>query len=249
MIYQYDGSIEGLFSGFYDAFIRKEKPEMFQNTHKNQESLLFSDLFQVKNEPRKYNQVIKWFNQIHKKAVYSIFACFYSEYKNIEKDMFEYFYLGLNQRHKLKDYLKNEHLYRFYDISRKVRREIHQYKGFIRFEEVKKNFYYAPIDSRYNIISFLAFYFAKKYSDKNWVIHDIKRNNAAYFDLENIKINKIKKDSFLGLFKRKLKNNDQNYKKLWKVFYDEICIEERRNMKLHTQLLPKKFWPYLIEKQ
>jgi probable DNA metabolism protein len=38
------------------------------------------------------------------------------------------------------------------------------------------------------------------------------------------------------------------FQKLWKQYYKSICIQERKNDKVHRQLLPKRFWKYLPEK-
>jgi probable DNA metabolism protein len=39
------------------------------------------------------------------------------------------------------------------------------------------------------------------------------------------------------------------YQELWKQYFDSVNIKARRNMKLHIQHVPKRYWKYLIEKQ
>jgi probable DNA metabolism protein len=39
------------------------------------------------------------------------------------------------------------------------------------------------------------------------------------------------------------------YQELWKQYFDSVDIKARRNMKLHIQHVPKRYWKYLVEKQ
>jgi probable DNA metabolism protein len=38
------------------------------------------------------------------------------------------------------------------------------------------------------------------------------------------------------------------YQNLWKQYYQSTNIVARRNMKLHLQYVPKRYWKYLVEK-
>jgi len=35
---------------------------------------------------------------------------------------------------------------------------------------------------------------------------------------------------------------------LWKKYFKSMAIEERKNLKLQQQNMPKKYWKYLVEK-
>ena len=39
------------------------------------------------------------------------------------------------------------------------------------------------------------------------------------------------------------------YQSLWQTYFDSVNIKARKNMKLHIQHMPKRYWKYLIEKQ
>jgi len=39
------------------------------------------------------------------------------------------------------------------------------------------------------------------------------------------------------------------YQKLWSEYFDHTNIKERKNTKLHTQHVPKRYWKYLTEKK
>lgn len=46
-----------------------------------------------------------------------------------------------------------------------------------------------------------------------------------------------------------LDKKDEHFQNLWKRYYQSTNIEARRNMKLHLQYVPKRYWKYLVEKQ
>lgn len=45
-----------------------------------------------------------------------------------------------------------------------------------------------------------------------------------------------------------LADAEKDYQELWKTYFKAVDIPERRNMKLHVQHVPKRYWKYLIEK-
>ena len=42
---------------------------------------------------------------------------------------------------------------------------------------------------------------------------------------------------------------ETDYQELWKAYFKSVDIPERRNLKLHLQHVPKRYWKYLVEKQ
>ena len=42
--------------------------------------------------------------------------------------------------------------------------------------------------------------------------------------------------------------SEKLFQELWKSYYDTINIKERKNLKVHMQFLPKRFWKFLPEK-
>ena len=42
---------------------------------------------------------------------------------------------------------------------------------------------------------------------------------------------------------------EENFRKLWRGYYEHMAIQERLNPDLQRNFLPKKYWAYLVEKQ
>jgi len=57
-------------------------------------------------------------------------------------------------------------------------------------------------------------------------------------------------DSATGLLNGSIMDSEEQlFQDMWKSYFKSMCIKERINPRLHVQLLPKRFWKYLIEKQ
>ena len=39
------------------------------------------------------------------------------------------------------------------------------------------------------------------------------------------------------------------YQRMWRAYFQAVTIPERRNLKLHLRHVPRRYWPYLTEKQ
>jgi probable DNA metabolism protein len=44
-------------------------------------------------------------------------------------------------------------------------------------------------------------------------------------------------------------SKEKNYQNLWRKYFEHVNIKERKNMKLHIQHVPKRYWSLLTEKE
>jgi len=116
--------------------------------------------------------------------------------------------------------------------------------GLLRFRSVSTDLYYAAYSPDYNITFLICPHFRERFSDQNWIIHDVKRNLAGVYDKKECVFIDLPAD-----FQYHCKINGDTFETLWKEYFKSICINERKNLKLHKQHVPIKYWKYLIEKQ
>ncbi len=68
--------------------------------------------------------------------------------------------------------------------------------------------------------------------------------------VEEVVISKKQFSEYNGQVKEALLDEGEDfYQKLWRSYFKHINIEERKNLKLQRQFMPKRFWRYLPEKQ
>src|SRR5690606_14503101 len=152
----------------------------------------------------------------------------------------------------LKNYGDEDVLY-FAQTLKKVSRERHRMKAFIRFSKDSQGMYFAIIEPDFNVLPLISRFFQNRYADQNWLIYDIRRKYGLMYDKMNVFEVHLSPEEKNSLTTSSaiitLDEKDEHYQKLWKRYYTSTNIEARRNMKLHLQYVPKRYWKYLVEKQ
>lgn len=249
--YLYDNSFEGFLSCVYKAYYSNIKPDNIIS-EKNYINDLFSENIVIKTNSFHSSKV---FNSLFKKCSFktaqnTIYAHL-SEIKEIENIIYNYIKLSFKYKKNIDNMISNNNVHKTIKTVNKVLFESHRFKGFVRFQKLKNNIYYSSIEPDFNILSLIAPHFSKRFSSQNWIIHDIKRNSAIFYD------NSLKKYEFVDIelldelknIKEYFDKSELNFQSLWKTYFKNISINERKNPKLQQQFMPKKYWKYLIEKE
>lgn len=179
--------------------------------------------------------------------------------KNVLKSIY-YVYLSSNDKKEIityyfiKNYLKYKNEVFFHrnlncvnyviQISNYVSREAHKLKGFLRFQKMKNNFYYAIMSPTNNVIGILTNHFSKRLKNEYFIIKDEKRNIYAFYDSKKIIYLTDEEIKQLNLQTDEI---EEEIELLWKSFFKTISIKERINLKCQRNFMPKKYWKYIIE--
>ena len=124
----------------------------------------------------------------------------------------------------------------FYEIRSRFFHSIRKFKAFLRFRRISDDLYYAVFEPEFNIIEFVGNYFYKK-MDFDFIIYDKKRE-----------ISFIRKGNDVYLEKIKITlDTDDGIDSLWKVFFNSISIQSRKNTKIQNQKVPLKYRKYMTE--
>jgi probable DNA metabolism protein len=152
----------------------------------------------------------------------------------------------------LKNFGNPDVLY-FSQTLKKVSRERHRMKAFIRFSKADNGLYYALIEPDFNVIPLIGDFFRQRFADQLWLIYDQKRQYGIYYNLHTIEEVRLAEttpqDTELPAAIIAPDTNDQLYAHLWQSYFKSTNIEARKNMKLHLRHVPKRYWKHLVEKQ
>jgi probable DNA metabolism protein len=138
-------------------------------------------------------------------------------------------------------------------LSRKVGREAHRFNGLIRFRILHNGVQYAPFEPDFNVIGYCAFHFKNRLKNTSWVLHDVRRNLAVFWDgrsLQYVDVDKEFSDQVRSegeVPEHMLSSSEQNYQQLWQVFHTAIANTDRKNLDLQRQHMPRRYWKYLVE--
>ncbi len=138
-------------------------------------------------------------------------------------------------------------------LSRKVGFEAHRFTGIIRFRILEDGLQYAPLEPDYNIIGYCAEHFKSRLKNQQWILHDLRRNYALYWDRSHLRTIDIDDGFSNHILKHgeipdsEMSHEEKYYQNLWKTFHTAIANPSRENLNLQRQLMPQRYWKYLPE--
>ena len=248
----YDNTFDGLLTCVFEAFNRKEFPENIIG--ENKQLPLFTESFHVVTDESKADRVLKALRKkISKPALDMLFITYLSELDGIEIRIFRYIQSALLAEKSIETNFADPDVLELSKIYRKVTREEERIRQFVRFQKTADGLFFAVMDPAYNVLPLTARFFKTRYADQQWVIYDTRREYGLYYDLktvETVYFDNLPISSETGkLTADKLDECEAAFQDLWKDYLKAITIQERRNLKLQRQHMPRRFWKYLIEKQ
>lgn len=206
---------------------------------------LLNEIYEIKTELDKFQRV---YDSIIRKLNTSVLAKIYYLYLS---DIKEADTLALNYLKLCYSFGVDINLAKNNDViilvdkySKRVTYEAHRFTGFVRFKEIAPLSFYASIEPDHNILPLLINHFTKRFSDQNFIIHDLKRNSAIIYNTKTAVISNFNKDDAKIFINNK---NDADFESLWKTFYNSVNIKERENLRARNQHMPKRYWKHLIE--
>ncbi|TVR43407.1 MAG: DNA metabolism protein [Bacteroidia bacterium] len=252
-IFTYDGTLEGFFTVVFRAFQGKLEPSAIISRRAGSQIPL-GDIIYVETSDEEANRVKKGLiERSDQKNLRLVHVAFLSGQQ--ETDMLLWRYMKKLFNTTPGEYYRNmldEDVYELVQTARRVKREVHRFQGFIRFQETKDNMYAAAIDPDNDIVRLLAPHFKGRYPDRQWLIYDMRRKYGIWFDLQSLHEVTFDENAFdlhTGYIRQQARAiNEDYYKTLWQHYYDAINIIERKNHRQMKAFMPKRYWKYLPEK-
>ncbi|HEX9980489.1 MAG TPA: TIGR03915 family putative DNA repair protein [Flavobacterium sp.] len=251
--YVFDGTFDGLLTAVFEFYERKPADVALVAVQVFQPGLLDEHL-EVVADPAKSKRV--W-DGLRKKLTPDwqkrFYTAFLAETPEIYQHLFDFTRYIFDNPAGAQNNFGHPAVIAISKAERSVSRESHRMKAFIRFQETADGIFYAPIEPDFNVLPLIAGFFKNRYADQKWIIYDLKRKYGLYFDLEKVEevtfdfIPEVK--SAVNLPEDSLHEKEGLYSLLWHDYFRSTNIPARKNMKLHIQHVPKRYWKYLGEKQ
>lgn len=252
IFYVFDGSLEGFLTLIFDYYVRKPN-QIKVCSEKYFHPSMFDEVYHVITDDRKAERVGKKLQQkLGKQGWQQLYCTFLSEQEIAFYHLFEYVKYVLEAKMDVSTDYGNPHVLYVAQMHRKVNREKHHFEAFVRFEELPDGTFYSTIEPKYHVLPLLLKHFKNRYADQNWIIYDLIRKTGLYYSKDKEQVVPIhlefapkQNHSIIKTFEP----TEQQYQDLWKGYFKSTNIPARKNTKLHVQMLPKRFWKYLTEKE
>lgn len=245
----YDSTFEGFLNCVFTVYELKLTEVIIHKESEHQEPL-FGETLSVITCSEKADRVWKKLNQITK--TYKLYASFLSEQKGVENILLKAIQYILKSKKSVVSDFGDDAILKISQLTKSVGREKHRMEAFVRFKLTKNNIYFANIEPDFNVLPLISKHFKNRYADQQWIIYDLKRNYGLYYNLKKVDI--IHLDFTSDFDATKTSTNifadiELEFQQLWQDYFKSTNIASRKNMRLHLQHVPKRYWKYLSEKQ
>lgn len=248
----YDGSFEGLLTSIFEVFEYKYGVVEIINLNNYHQENIFSDVHEVITDVHKSNRVLNMIkSNLGKEGVSRLLMVYFSEKPELERLILSAVRYSVKRpaENILQD-LADDDMMDIAKICKSMGREIHRMHAFVRFEKLQDEVFFSKIEPDFNVLPLSIKHFKDRYQDQKWMIFDLKRNYGAFYDLKEVDFfypNENQHHEFKRI--ENLHHEEEiDYQKLWQRYFFKTNIPERKNLKMHHQMLPKRYWKYLTEK-
>ena len=253
MNYIFDGSYAGFLTAVFESFDRKESNIQLVENEKFTGSL-FDEQIEIITDKVKSNRVFLGLKKIlNVEQLRQLYWVFLSEDEKARNTMLFIIQNIFQKKLAIFDNFGDENVLYFHQVFTKVRRERHRMQAFIRFQKSNDGMYYCIIEPDFNVLPLITNFFKKRYADQAWLIYDIKRKYGLFYNLKSVEEVQLTPNESNSLSTQTtsidLDEKENHYQALWQQYFKSTNIEARKNMKLHIQQVPKRYWKYLTEKQ
>jgi len=250
--YRYDGSFYGLLSCVFESFEKKEMPLQIKS-----DDITMFQLKNIETDEKKAERII---SAIPKKIDYEALKYLRLAYlANIEEKeisiihfLKEGFKCGKNfiqlietgwcpVKKVVTGSTRNKHLERVQKGVNLLTLEAQRFIQFVRFSIVDDALI-SVIEPKAYVLPLIANHFVERYPNEKFLIYDKTHQMGLMYFNNEISIEYIENYQIPTL-----SEEEKDYQKLWKLFYDTVAIEERRNERCRMNFMPKKYWKNITE--
>ena len=251
-IFSFDNTFEGLLTLVFDSYQRNQFPDEILCGEGSQ-SVLFGSTVTIETDDRKAERVWKGIvSHSSKVNAHSIYRAFLAGMPDTPMLLVKFIRLVIDSSKNEETNFSEPVVLEVNKLHQKVCKEAHYVQMFVRFQKTVEGSYYASFTPSYDVLPLCIPHFRDRFADQPWIVYDLKRNYGFWYDLKNVSrvvFDDLKVNTQNGqLHSSLLSEDEKHFQQLWKQYYHSICIQERKNEKVHRQLLPQRFWKYLPEK-
>lgn len=247
----YDGSFEGWLSSVFEIYEYGFCEVELYKEATWQKSIFAAEHFVHSSETKAARVWNGLTHRLSSAATAQIYRCWLSELSGMDNTLLSYARHAFGSPVSIEKDMSHPAVLTVNDVAKKVYREKHRMEAFVRFQLTKDGLYFAIVEPDYNVLPLILQHFKDRYADQRWMIYDARRKFGIYYDLENTQQVQVNfEDSNSGKDVSAIYDEQEAlYQHLWQRYFQSVNIAARKNMKLHIQHMPQRYWKYLTEKR
>lgn len=139
-------------------------------------------------------------------------------------------------------------VFRVFELCRATGCEAMHLLGFVRFQELENGILFSEIHPNHHVLPILGEHFSDRLPEENFMIYDANRKLALlhpageHFFLADA-------DALDLSATKRFSADEIQFQDLWVTFFHSITIDARKNPKLQSQMIPRRFQRDTVEFQ
>lgn len=241
VIYEYDGTLDGLLCCVFESFEKDEEPMGIQPWGEPQGS--FWPVRTIHTDQAKARRVWAALDKrisplAREITVRSFLICL------PDKEMLILRFLRLGFRHggRVTDMLTDETVMTLTRAVKSLWMEVHHLYGFVRFSQ-HNGALTGIISPKNHVLPLLANHFADRYPGEDFLLYDDVHKMALVHRRDG-QMDILPLDDFTP---PEAEEDELYIRALWKAFHEAIGIGSRRNPRCQMTMCPKRFWKHMAE--
>lgn len=253
-IYLHDGSFEGLLTAVARAVKAGQDAGGIYAEHDYTPGL-FDQLVVVQTDREQAHRLFSYMQNLGEEAARLVVSGFLSEDREAGSYLYHMVLECLARGGRATGLYSHDSIRCLTQLSRRVALEAHRLIGLIRFRVLADELLYAPIEPDCNVLGHCARHFIARLGNRRWLLHDIRRDLALYWNGEGETLESVAVEPEFTAYVRRhgdvaethLGEGELRYREMWRSFHTVIANKDRENRRLQRQLMPRRYWKYLIE--
>ena len=257
LVYIFDRTLDGLLSAVFDAYFRRQQPEMLVGEG-DQLPLFSEEVYHVTTAEEKARRVWAGLEKrLKAEALKLIAVSWLSEEKDLPTPLFHYIYKVFQSKGGGGYDFTDADVLHVTNTARRVMHEQLRMKQFVRFQKAKDGTYLGVVKPDHDVLPLVIDHFQDRFRDQPWLLYDARRKYGYYKGGDGIPIRVTFEDTSSlpfslddgRLSEELLSDNDRLFQELWRTYFKAICIRERINPRKQLKDMPRRYWKYMTEKQ
>ena len=240
--YLYDGSFYGLLTAYFYAWKDVDIYSITRETSYTPD--LLSQPVYIAVQPDKARRIIRSVQQnLSIYTMKNLYLVYLSELTECDLLGLTYLRLCFSKGNGINRAKHHPVIQQIDAIHRKVMHEFDHMKGFLRFQKINDQMFFARFAPDHNQLPLLMHHLAERFSDQKMIVHDEKRNIAMLYNLEEMLIIPFTKEDAAHI----LTDCQDDTIDLFRRYFQTINIPERENLRQQASYMPHRYRHYMPE--
>ena len=233
VVYEYDGSFDGLLCCIYESYTQKELPAAFFRTGELEPCLY--EVRAVTTDAAHARRVYEGFRRFSPEVGPFLRRAYWTCLPEKELAIYRFAAKLYREGKPLLQRLSDETYHPLLRAVRQLNGELEQYRGFVRFSDIG-GVLAAEIEPKNRVLPLLRQHFCDRYANEAFFIYDRTHKELLVYAKRHSRI--LPMDSLqLAL----PSDEEVAFRRLWKRFYEAIAIKERYNPRCQNTFMPKRY--------